>query len=57
MGCDNHPRFALPGCKVTLSGGEVMECKILVGADGAYSKASIPFRQDRISGVEPLDGL
>jgi len=25
-----------------------MECKILVGADGAYSKASTPFRQDRM---------
>ena len=46
-----QPCYALPGCKVTLSGGEVMECKILVGADGAYSKASTPFRQDRMGGL------
>ena len=34
-----------------------MECKILVGADGAYSKASTPSRQDRIGGVNTLDSV
>ena len=29
------------GCKVTLAGGETMSCKVLVGADGSYSKARL----------------
>ena len=29
---------ATTGCAITLSDGEVLACKVLVGADGTYSK-------------------
>ena len=31
------------GCSVTLDSGEVIACKVLVGADGVYSKVHLLF--------------